>query len=138
MVKPHSGKSNAREMGRKGGLVKEETPLRREAKEDDELREQARQTLRRALAGEDLLKACLDAARSLFSYRPEIPEREREAPQRDARQSVFSLVTIIAASVERGILQQLDLGLDAEDQQALVAILKRARPPKADYGDEAA
>jgi len=66
-----------RELGRKGDLKSPLTKLRRNV--DDSLREQAREVLSRALAGEQVDKAQLDAARSLFSYRAATPEPERQA-----------------------------------------------------------
>jgi hypothetical protein len=64
-------------MGRAGGLKKPETELRKAVKEDDALREQAREVIKRAMAGEDVSKAQLDAARSLFAYRAASPPEER-------------------------------------------------------------
>jgi hypothetical protein len=64
-------------IGRKGGSRSPLTKLRKAA--DDDLREQARGVLSKALAGEQVDKQALDAARSLFSYRAE------QAPQRDSR-----------------------------------------------------
>lgn len=58
-------------IGRKGGSRSPLTKLRRQA--DYELREQARDVLARALRGEDVPKAALDSARSLFSYRADQP-----------------------------------------------------------------
>ena len=58
------------ELGRKGGLARPQTQLRKAVAADDDLRERARTVLNRALAGEDVPKAALDAARSLFAYRP--------------------------------------------------------------------
>ena len=64
-----------RELGRRGGKVSPQTRLRKTA--DDDLREQVRDTLSRALRGEEVPKAALDAARSLFSYRADAPPVER-------------------------------------------------------------
>jgi len=58
-----------RAIGRKGGSRSPMTKLRREAGQDDGLREQAREVLSKALAGEQVDKAQLDAARSLFAFR---------------------------------------------------------------------
>jgi hypothetical protein len=68
-------------IGRKGGSRSPLTKLRKEA--DEGLREQAREVLSRALAGEVVDKAQLDAARSLFAYRP------TEAPRHDEREVRF-------------------------------------------------
>jgi hypothetical protein len=73
-----------RELGRRGGSVRPNTKLRQAA--DDTLREQARDVLSRALSGDQVDKAQLDAARSLFSY------RAAEAPARDREQSEGVLV----------------------------------------------
>jgi hypothetical protein len=54
-----------KELGRKGGKVRPNTRLR--ANVDDDLREQARDVLARALSREEVPKAALDSARSLFS-----------------------------------------------------------------------
>ena len=51
------------------------TKLREAA--DDDLREQARAVLAKAIRGEDVPKAALDSARSLFSYRADSPPLER-------------------------------------------------------------
>jgi hypothetical protein len=67
----HAGVQNIRELGRRGGRQSPQTKLRKSA--DDDLREQARETLSRALRGEDVPKQALDAARSLFSYRADSP-----------------------------------------------------------------
>jgi hypothetical protein len=64
-----------RAIGKKGGSRSPLTKLRKAA--DDDLREQARETLSRALRGEDVPKQALDAARSLFSYRADSPPVER-------------------------------------------------------------
>jgi hypothetical protein len=64
-------------IGRKGGSRSPLTKLRKAA--DDDLREQARGVLSRALSGEQVDKQALDAARSLFSYRADSPpERSTE------------------------------------------------------------
>lgn len=58
-------------IGRRGGSRSPLTRLRQAA--DDDLREQARDVLARALRGEDVPKSALDSARSLFSYRADSP-----------------------------------------------------------------
>ena len=67
----HSGKVDMKAIGRKGGSRSPLTKLRRNA--DDDLRKQAREVLSKALRGENVDKAQLDAARSLFSYRADSP-----------------------------------------------------------------
>jgi plasmid stability protein len=70
----HAGLVDMKAIGKKGGSRSPLTKLRRAAAEhDDSLREQARQVLSRALAGEQVDKQQLDAARSLFSYRADSP-----------------------------------------------------------------
>jgi hypothetical protein len=71
----HAGLVDMRAIGKKGGSRSPLTKLRKAA--DDDLREQARETLSRALRGEDVPKQALDAARSLFSYRADSPPVER-------------------------------------------------------------
>ena len=68
MCLTHAGVQNMRELGRKGGLVSPQTKLRKAA--DDDLREQAREVLARALRGEEVPKAALDSARSLYRSGP--------------------------------------------------------------------
>jgi hypothetical protein len=60
------------EIGRRGGLVKQTTRLRKAA--DDELWEQAREVLSRALKARTSTEQ-LAAARALFSYRADAPPR---------------------------------------------------------------
>jgi hypothetical protein len=67
-----------RELGKKGGPVRLRTKLRQAA--DDELREQARDVLARALRGEEVSNPALDSARSLFSYRSDAPPSGRHGP----------------------------------------------------------
>lgn len=76
----HNGTQDMSELGRRGGLVKPTTRLRAAA--DDSLREQARETLSRALANEEVSKTALDAARSLFSYRADPAPADRHAESR--------------------------------------------------------
>ena len=67
----HGGLTDPRELGRKGGKRSPLTKLRKAA--DDGLRDLARETLEKALRGEAVEKAQLDAARSLFAFRPAVP-----------------------------------------------------------------
>jgi hypothetical protein len=63
-------KQDMRELGRKGGLKRPETELREVVKQDEEIRVQAQDVIRRGLAGdESVTKTMLDAARSVFSFR---------------------------------------------------------------------
>ncbi len=102
----HSGRLNLREIGRLGGRTPKKTALRREAAgADDSLREQAREVLQRALAGEDVDKQQLDAARSLFSYRADSPPAERSqngeysGPRIDGRRPT-SLADVLTFAAE--------------------------------------
>jgi hypothetical protein len=74
----HAGAQNMVELGRRGGQVSPQARLREAV--DDEIRGQARDVIKRGLAGDSsVTKMQLDAARSLFSYRAGSP------PQRDLR-----------------------------------------------------
>ena len=102
----HSGRVNPAAIGRRGGSVSPQTKMRKAA--DDELREQAREVLARALAGEDVPKAALDSARSLFSYRSEAPpERDRslgdgEVPRTSDGHRVLGLDGVTRFALEIG------------------------------------
>ena len=103
----HAGEQSMRELGRKGGLVKPRTKLR--ANVDDQLREQARDVLARALAGEKVEKTALDSARSLFSYRADAPPAgQAPAPDQEGRM-VFGIGDLVAAAVELGVLEGKDM-----------------------------
>jgi hypothetical protein len=71
----HAGVQDMRELGRKGGSVRPSTKLRQQV--GDDLREQAREVLSRAPAGQEVDKAQLDAAKSLFSHRADAPPADR-------------------------------------------------------------
>jgi hypothetical protein len=93
-----------RELGRKGGRSRE-TALRKEVRVDDELREQAREVLAKALRGEEVPKAALDSARSLFSYRADqAPVQQRQAQQPGDRM-VFGIGDLLRVAIERGIVE---------------------------------
>lgn len=73
----HAGLVDMKAIGKKGGSRSPLTALRKAAAgQDDELRELARDTLSKALRGEQVDKQQLDAARSLFSYRAAEAPRE--------------------------------------------------------------
>jgi hypothetical protein len=100
----HAGVQSMVELGRKGGQVSPQTRLRKAA--DDDLRELARDTLAKALRGEDVDKQQLDAARSLFSYRADSPpaaERQdfpNSQPQLADGRPVTSLADVIRFGLE--------------------------------------
>jgi hypothetical protein len=99
----HAGLVDMQAIGRKGGKVRPLTRLR--ARADDTLREQARDVLSRALSGDQVDKAQLDAARSLFSYRAsEAPARDRERSEGvlvDGKR-VTSLTDVVAFAAKIG------------------------------------
>jgi hypothetical protein len=67
------------ELGRVGGS---KSPLTKLRKADDDLREQAREVLAKALRGEEVPKAALDSAKSLYSFRAEQPPlRDRDVAE---------------------------------------------------------
>lgn len=74
----HGGLTDPKVIGRRGGLARPLTALRRAAREDDSLRELAAATLERALKGEDVDPAQLRAAQSLYSFRAQQPPSERQ------------------------------------------------------------
>ena len=72
------------ELGRRGGLKRPETELRKAVKQDEEIRAQAQDVIRRGLAGdESVTKTMLDAARSVFSFRAASPPEDRRADAAD-------------------------------------------------------
>jgi len=105
----HAGAQDMRELGRKGGKVSPQTRLRKNA--DDSLREQARAVLERALAGEDMPKSALDSARSLFSYRADVPPVAQQVSESALRTAsgrhVVGLADVLELALEdaRGILE---------------------------------
>jgi hypothetical protein len=102
----HGGLVDPKAIGRKGGSRSPLTKLRRAAGQDDQLREQARQVLSRALDGENVDKAQLDAARSLFAFRAAVPPASEQAREQRAvdRGGVFSIADLVRVAIERGIL----------------------------------
>jgi hypothetical protein len=95
-------------LGRRGGSRPKMTALRRAAAEhDDSLRDLAAQTLERALRGEQVDKAQLDAARSLFSFRAAQPPYDRRdfassQPQTIDGQPVTGLPDVILFGLQIG------------------------------------
>ena len=85
----HSGLTDPVAMGRRGGLQTPETVIRRELRDDEKIRDSAKDVLRRGLAGdESITKTMLDAARSVVSWRAMAPPDE---PRDDDRNSVTTL-----------------------------------------------
>jgi hypothetical protein len=93
-----------REVGRLGGLRAPMTKLRKATRVDDELREKARGVLERALAGEDVPKSALDSARSLFSYRSDVPAPHERAHPAAGGAKIVSLVDLVRVAVEAGMV----------------------------------
>jgi hypothetical protein len=111
----HAGAQDMRELGRKGGSRSPLTRLRREAGQDDGLRELARETLAKALRGEQVEKAQLDAARSLFAFRPQVPPHEGTAHESEGKPGKgIYLGDLIRCAIETGILTGENLRLAGE------------------------
>jgi plasmid stability protein len=100
-------------LARQGGLARQDSPLRKAVKADDELREEARAVLSRAMRGEQVDREQLAAAKSLFSYRPDAPPHHPPAADR-SREKPISLTDLLEAAAESAILSQLGLDPDAE------------------------
>jgi hypothetical protein len=128
----HASLVDMQAIGRKGGSRSPLTKLRKEA--DDGLREQAREVLSRALAGEAVDKAQLDAARSLFAFRPSEAPRGREGPElQHPGRCVFSIQQLVEQATEVQLFSQsgwLDRGAEAEMLEKVKA--SRARAMAAD------
>jgi hypothetical protein len=78
--------------------------------EDEHVREEAKSVIRRGLNGDpSVTKLQLDAARSVFSFRAEVPPQEpREREQRERSGKFrFSITDLVRTSCERGMLAQL-------------------------------
>src|SRR5919201_4531921 len=110
---PETGQ-NRQELGRRGGLRSPMTKLRRAVREDDELREQAGDVIRRSMAGDpSVTKPMLDSARALFSYRSsEPPRRGEREPNRHPGRGCYSIIDLLKTADELGILRQLGFVLD--------------------------
>ena len=92
-----------KELGAKGGR-KKETALRKEVRVDDELREAARAVLKRAMDGEAVDAAQLQAAKSLFSYRSDAPTPRESAHHAASAPKIITLVDLIRTAVECGMV----------------------------------
>jgi hypothetical protein len=140
----HSGKVDMREIGRRGGQARE-TALRKEVRADDELRESARQVLADALAGKkNISKSALDAARSLFAYRAQVPPVEHQGhEQREpSSRGSFNVTDLIRWSCEAGTLSQLGKDREAEAElrrieARVVELLPIASPAEYEGGEAA-
>jgi plasmid stability protein len=98
----HGGLVDPATIGRKGGKASKLTKLRRAVRQDDELREEARQVLARALRGEEVPKAALDSARSLFSYRSDVPPAGEQAARPTGPAKIIVLRDIVELAVQCG------------------------------------
>jgi hypothetical protein len=109
----------------------------------DEIRERAREVIARALAGdESVTKPMLDAARSLFAYRPEAAQSERaEAERQHPGAGVHSVRDLVALMADLGVLEQLT-DVSAGEAREVARILGGAKfvepYPGAANGGEAA
>jgi hypothetical protein len=123
----HAGKQDMKALGAKGGSTPKMTALRRAAiEQDDSLREQAREVLAKALRGEEVPKAALDSARSLFSYRASVaPAGEQARGQQGERRMQVGLVDLVRVAAECGILRGDNVTVGGEP----VAIGPAAPPP---------
>jgi hypothetical protein len=109
----HGGLTDPRELGRKGGKRSPLTKLRKAA--DDGLRDLARETLEKALRGEAVEKAQLDAARSLFAFRPQVPPHEGTARDSEGKPGKgIYLGDLIRCAIETSILTGENLRLAGE------------------------
>jgi general stress protein YciG len=138
----HSGKANMAEIGRKGGLHSPLTKLRKalSGEEDEHVREQAKDVIKRGMAGDpSVTKLQLDAARSVFSYRAEVPAQERPEAQRQHQGGSFNLLDLFRTCCERGIISQFarpeDQAEVAQLESRLAELLPRhelsSDPPEA-------
>jgi hypothetical protein len=110
-------------LGKLGGRAPKMTQLRRAAAEqDDNLREQARQVLSRALAGETVDPAQLRAAQSLYSFKADQP------PPRDREFGEYSGPLTPDGRRPVGLADVLAFGLQAapEATEAMIAEAREA------------
>ena len=121
----HSGRVDPIAIGRKGGLAEPQTELRRAVREDEKIRESAKDVLRRGLAGdESVSKTMLDAARSVFSFRaaqpPSEPPAARETAMTPWGRPVTTLADVLAFGLEIA---------PAEMEATIARARALARPP---------
>jgi hypothetical protein len=119
-------------IGSKGGRSKE-TRLRKEVRVDDELREQAREVLAKALRGENVDREQLAAARSLFSYRPDAPQAPQREPQGSKARKVFGIEDLLRVACEVKLLSQSG-ALDPASERRLFEKLGGERRPRRGRG----
>jgi hypothetical protein len=124
----HGGLSDPRAMGKVGKRVSE---VRTALKDDEAIREHARDVIKRGMAGDaSVTKMQLDAARSVFSFRSAEPPREqREHEDRwGARgtRTVTSLADVIAfaATEAHGVFENPEFADAIETAHAKVQQLK--------------
>jgi hypothetical protein len=92
------------EVGRLGGLRAPMTKLRKATRADDELRDRARQVLADAMDGKTVDRGQLAAAKSLFSYRSDVPTaRERDHPRRGGPK-IITLADLVDEAVQHGLV----------------------------------
>jgi hypothetical protein len=104
----------------RGGRAPKMTALRRAAAEqDDNLREQARRVLERALAGEDVPKSALDSARSLFSYRADAPPVDEQPRTGEGGGKIVGLTDLVEVMAESRFFSR-DFGLSKETERQLL------------------
>ena len=131
----HGGVVDPQAIGRKGGSRSPLTKLRKAAGQDDGLREQAREVLSRALRCEKVDKAQLDAARSLFAFRPAAapPSGPQGGLPHDGKNITLDLLHVAAEC------NALSAGgyMDADAERDLAARLE-ARRPRVDAADRRA
>jgi hypothetical protein len=114
----HGGLTDPRELGRKGGSRSPLTKLRKSARVDDELREQAREVLAKALRGEQVDREALLAAKSLFSYRPDVAQVPQREQQGSTGRMVFGIADLLRVAAEVKLLSQSGV-LDANTERRL-------------------
>jgi hypothetical protein len=136
----HGGIVDPAKIGAKGGLHSPLTKLRKalSGEDDEHVREQAKDVIRRGMAGDpSVTKMQLDAARSVFSFRAEVPPHERpEAATQHPGRGTFNLETLTRIACERHLFSQ-GSGVPVELEDAMANALAEA-PDTADYGNEAA
>ncbi len=118
-----------RELGRRGGSTPKMTALRKAATgQDDGLREQARDVLSRALAGEQVDKQRLDAARSLFAFRPAVPPADAAVTDEGRAGKSVGLVDVVRVAVSCGLVEVV-AGAIVVDGERVETIDPGVRPP---------
>jgi hypothetical protein len=118
----HAGITDPKAMGRAGGVEPKNTALRKAARADGILREKAKAVLGAALDGKDERRA-FEAAKSLYSFRPEVPPADRREQQREHQvRGVFGIADLARLAGELHVFSQLG-GMTLEAEKELVARL---------------